>query len=262
MTLDTLQQAIENHLKDEPGIYSVELVLPDSGEVISYNHRSLPSASLIKVFIMAEAFRRRDAGELDLSQTAAVTPEVQVGGAGPLEHAAIGSRLSLLELIELMITESDNTATNILIDLLGMASVNRLVKRFGCPDTLLARRMMDFTARAAGIDNFTSPADMNCLLGRILARQCISPDSDAAMLAILLRQTDKCKLPLYLPSDIGVANKTGELDGVEHDAGIILSQPPYILTIMTDGLPDEERGRQTIASLSRVVYDFLQTNKS
>ena len=83
------------------------------------------------------------------------------------------------------------------------------------------------------------------------------PASDQAMVEILLRQTDKCKLPLLLPSNTVIAHKTGELDGIEHDAGIIFGQPPYILTIMTAGLPDEEKGRQTIATLSRLVYDTI-----
>jgi beta-lactamase class A len=207
---------------------------------------------------MAEAFRRASIGCLDLSASAEVTPDVRVGGAGPLEHAAYGTSLELFELIKLMITESDNTATNILIKILGMDAVNNLAHTLGCHDTLLERHMMDFTARAAGRDNFTSPADMNILLSRLYAKDCIDPASDQTMLAILLRQTDKCKLPLLLPPGTVIAHKTGELDGIEHDSGIIYGKTPYILTIMTENLPDEEQGRQTIAELSRIVYDALQ----
>lgn len=259
-TLPLLQQQIEQYLQDKAGTFSLELILPDSGKKISYNSRVLPSASLIKVFIMAEAFRRAGSGHLALSDTAEVTPAVRVGGAGPLEHAAYGTSLTLLELIELMIIESDNTATNMLIQRLGMDAVNALADTFGCRHTFLGREMMDFSARAAGKDNFTTPADMNILLSRLYARQCIDPVSDQAMLAILMRQSDRCKLPLLLPQETAIANKTGELDGIEHDAGIVFARTPYILTIMTEHLPDEAAGRQAIAELSRLIYDALQAS--
>jgi beta-lactamase class A len=256
--LTSLWQKIEQHLAGASGTFSIELVLPDSGMALQYNPTVLPSASLIKVFIMAEAFRRASSGSLNLFDSAAVTPNVQVGGAGPLEYAECGASFKLLELIELMIIESDNTATNILIQILGMDSVNKLARTLGCRNTLLKRQMMDFSARAAGSDNFTSPTDMNSLLSRLYANDCIEPASDQAMLAILLRQTDTCKLPLLLPPGTVIAHKTGELDGIEHDSGIIYGQTPYILTIMTENLPDEAQGRQTIAELSRIVYDALQ----
>lgn len=260
--LTQLEQQIIQQLETEPGTFSLELTLPDSGEAVSVNPLRLSSASLIKVFIMAEAFRRSACGSLDLNQTAEVTPLVQVGGAGPLEYADLGTRVILTELIELMIVESDNTATNMLIDLLGTDAINILIQRLGCRDTLLGRRMMDFTARSAGCDNFTTARDMNRFFCKLYHHRCIDPASDEAMLAILCRQTDKCKLPVYLPSGTIIAHKTGELDGVEHDSGIIFAQPHYILTIMTDKLPDEAKGRDTIAKLSLLVYQHICQSKS
>ena len=253
-----LKQQIELHIQKAAGIYSLELIIPNTSQTIRINPARLPSASLIKVFIMAEAFRRSHIGSLDLNFLVAVTPDVRVGGAGPLEHAPFGTRLPLQELIELMITESDNTATNMLIQLLGMDAINTLARRLGCGDTFLGRKMMDFAARDAGKDNFTSPTDMNILFSRLYAKSCIDPVSDQIMLDILLRQTDKCKLPLLLQKNTLIAHKTGELDGIEHDSGIVFAPVPYILTIMTEQLPDEAAGRQTIAELSRLIYDALQ----
>lgn len=252
-----LQQKIEQVLAGAGGIYSLALTLPAPGLSLHRNPLQLPAASLIKVFIMAEAFRQAADGSIDLAATAAVTPDTRVGGAGPLEFAEYGTRLSLRQLIELMITESDNTAANMLIKLLGLNAVNSLAQALGCRDTRLSRLMMDFSARDAGRENLTSPADMNILLSRLYAQQCIDPASDRTMLAVLSRQTDKCKLPLLLPPATAIAHKTGELEGIEHDSGIIYAETPYILTIMTEKLPDEEQGRRTIAGLSRLVYDEL-----
>lgn len=255
--LQKLQRSIEDKLQNTPGVYSLELRLPNSEYSIGCNLRKLPSASLIKVFIMAEAFRQAASGQIDLSGSAIVTADVRVGGAGPLEFADFGTVVQLKTLIELMIVESDNTATNILINILGKDSINTFVANLNCHDTFLGRNMMDFAARAAGLDNYTSPADMNVLLQRIYGRQCLDPASDQAMLDILLGQADKCKFPLLLPNNTLIAHKTGELDGTEHDSGIFLTNPPYILTVMSTDLPDEAQGRNTIAELSRMVYDAL-----
>lgn len=257
--LHKLQTAIENRLQKTPGIYSLSLQMTNYEHFIHVNPRRLPSASLIKVFIMAEAFRQATSGQIDLSESAQVTADVRVGGAGPLEFADLGLAVKLIKLIELMIVESDNTATNILINILGKDSINKYAHSLGCFNTSLERSMMDFAAREAGVDNYTSPADMNVLLRRIYSKSCIDPASDYHMLKILLGQTDKCKFPLLLPQNIPIAHKTGELDGIEHDSGIFLTDPPYILTIMTCDLPSEEQGRNTIAELSRMIYDAVVT---
>ena len=257
--LRELQSAIEIKLKSTPGIFSISLQLANHEHSIHINPCRLPSASLIKVFIMAEAFRQASSGRINPSESALITADVQVGGAGPLEFANQGLAVKLNELIELMIVESDNTATNILIKILGKDSINKFAHSQGCYDTFLGRKMMDFSAREAGIDNFTSPADMNVLLQRIYANHCLGPDSDRIMLKILQGQTDKSKFPLLLPQNVPLAHKTGELDGIEHDSGIFLTNPPYILTIMTCDLPNEEQGRKTIAELSRMIYDAVVT---
>lgn len=257
MKQDLLHQRIERHVRRAAGTFSIALSVPNDSCVFIYNSIQLPSASLIKVFIMAEAFRQANSGSLDLSQSVAVTADVQVGGAGPLEHACLGTKYSLLELIKLMIVESDNTATNILIKILGMDSVNTFAHNLGCFQTSLGRLMMDFSARAKGMENYTSPTDMNIILNRLYAGNCINQACDQVMIDILLGQTDKCKLPLFLPSGISIAHKTGELDGIEHDSGIVFCKNPYILTIMTANLPEEELGRKMIAELSLIIFETL-----
>jgi beta-lactamase class A len=157
-----------------------------------------------------------------------------------------------------MITESDNIATNLLLDRIGMDSVNHRIQRLGFTDTVLRRRMMDFGAAASGRENLTSVMDIACLLDRIHRTCCINKSADSAMSRILARQTDRCKIPLLLPPGIVCQHKTGELPGAEHDAGIIFSPSgPYVLSVMSDGLTDPERGRRIVATLSRNVYDWF-----
>ncbi len=246
----------------EPGIYSAAAIELPAGRRWLLNPQRLRSASLIKIFILAEAFRRIDRGELDPDAAVAIPAEAIVGGAGQLEFAAPGTVRTWRQLLEVMIVESDNTATNMLIDRLGMESVNALAAALGCRDTVLRRKMMDFAAAAAGRENYTTPADVAAVLAMLYRHGCVSPAADEAMVAILFRQEDRCKLPLLLPAPARVACKSGDLEGAEHDAGIVYGEEcDYVLAVMSDGLPDEERGRGVIARLSRTVYDWLHSNK-
>ena len=180
-----------------------------------------------------------------------------VAGSGILQELPVGTHRTVSELIELMITESDNIATNLLIDLLGVETINARIHSLGCSETILRRRMMDFAAAEAGRDNLTSARDVIRLLTRLYNANCVGAEADATMCSILERQTDRCKIPLLLPSDTICQHKTGELPGAEHDAGIVrTSKGTYLIAIMSDDLPDPEHGRQVIAQLSRIIYDW------
>jgi beta-lactamase class A len=258
---DDLTAAMAAAVAGEPGIYSAAAIEPASGRRWLLNPQVLRSASLIKIFILAEAFRRIVRGELDPEEAVAIPAAEIVGGAGALEFAAPGTVRTWRQLLEAMIVESDNTATNMVIGRLGMASVNAMAAALGCTATALNRKMMDFAAAAAGQENYTTPAEVAAVLAKLYRGECVSPAADAAMVAILHRQEDRCKLPLLLPAAARVACKSGELERAEHDAGIVYGERcDYVLAVMSDELPDEGRGRGVIARLSRTVYDWFHNN--
>ena len=247
---------VESCLQNEPGVYAVAIIDLRTGEEFLYNSCSMRSASLIKVFIMAEVFAQIKSGFLSPAKTVRLHDNDRVGGAGSLQHLPAGTSRSVMELTEIMITESDNIATNLLIELLGEAAINDRIDKLGTSHTALRRRMMDFAAAAAGHENITSVADIARMLQKIYRGHCIDESADQAMREILGRQTDRCKIPLQLPPDVICQHKTGELPGAEHDAGIIhTSSGSYILSVMSDSLPDSERACLTIARLSRIIYD-------
>ena len=253
---DRLAHLIANLLKEEPGQYSLAIQDLAGNEVWPFRPARLRAASLIKIFIMIEAFRQAELGRLKLCDWTAVTDDVRVGGAGPLSDFPSGVKITWLEVIELMITESDNAATNLLIKALGMEAVNAQIARLGCKDTVLSRKMMDFASAEAGRENYTTPSEVTAVLAKIYRRDCLGSEMDEAMLDILKNQQDKVKLPLLLPPGTVVAHKTGELDKAEHDAGIIFTPAgDYVLSIMSDNLPDNLRGQEVIARLSRLIYD-------
>ena len=253
----TLLDGIESVVKKEPGIFSVAVIDLRTGQELLFNSRPLRSASLIKLFIMAEVFARFRTCELSPNQTLCFLESDRVDG-GLLQDMPSGTFHSIRDLTEIMITESDNIATNLLLRLLGEEAINQRAGALGASDTVLRRRMMDFAAAASGRENLTSVADVCRLLQKLYRGECVDPQADQSMLEILGRQTDRCKIPFHLPPGTLCQNKTGELPGAEHDAGIIHGPAgPYALAVMSDGLPAPEQGCQAVAKLSRVVYDLF-----
>ena len=259
---DAVAQKVCRVIAKEQGYFAIAVIDLASGQ--KWSHGSIPmrSASLIKLFIMAEAFAQIHAGQLNPADRLAFSESDRVGGAGLLQELPAGTSRTLLELIELMITESDNIATNLLIERLGMAQINARIQTLGYQDSVLRRRMMDFAAAAAGQENLTSVTDVAKVLTALHQGLCVDSASDLQMCSILERQTDRCKIPLLLPPDTVCRHKTGELPGAEHDAGIVLAaECNYVVSIMSDNLPDQTCGCQAIAQISRTVYDCMNAKQ-
>ena len=252
-----LSTRIVKVLEKETGIFAVALKDPRTGFHWSLNACPMRSASLIKLFIMVEAFEQMKTAQLLSDTVLSFTESDRVAGSGLLQELPAGTSRTVWELVELMITESDNIATNLLIDRLSMSAINARIRSLGCTDTVLRRRMMDFAAAAAGRENTTSVTDVVHVLSLLHDARCVNPEADSAMRAILGRQTDRCKIPFLLPAVTVCQNKTGELPGAEHDAGIVLTpQGSYILAIMSDALADSEQGCRAVALISRSIYDW------
>ena len=258
MKIHALTTRITAITENEPGIFAVAASNPLSGQEHCIDTRPMRSASLIKLFIMAEAFARITDGDIDAAEVVAFREADRVGGAGILQWLPAGTCRTLIELVELMITESDNIATNLLIDRLGAGAINARIHKMNCHSTCLRRHMMDFAAAAEGRENMTSATDTAKALVQIFQTRRINSAAGQSMPEILGRQTDRCKIPLLLPEGTVCQHKTGELPGAEHDAGIVYSPAgPYVVAIMSDNLADPERGRQVVAQLSKEVYEHF-----
>lgn len=254
-----LQTRLEAILAQSTGRFGLVIVKASTQETIAINPDAVfPSASMIKVPIMLEVMRRAASGNLSLDTLIPVTREVKVDG-GILQELRTGLPLTVRELVTLMIIVSDNTATNMLIELIGMEAVNDTMKHFGANSTLLRRKMMDFAAAKNGRENLTTAADM-ALLFEGLAKNSLgfATDYNKLMLDILKRQQIEDKLRFYLPAGIELAHKTGTLPGAEHDGGILyLPGGPYIISIFTDQLSSNQQGLRLVAKLGKCIYDYL-----
>ncbi|MDX8290954.1 serine hydrolase [Metabacillus indicus] len=221
------------------------------------------SASLIKLPILLTAFRLAEKGNLDLNEKVKLRDVEKTGGAGVLQALSEDAVLSVQDLLTLMITVSDNAATNWVIEKIGMPKINETIEGLGLFITKLNRKMMDLDAIQSGIDNFTSPADMVRCLQAINEGDFISEDSRLKILDILQKQQFTDKLPYSMDKDLIYAgNKTGELPGIEHDCAIIKYRDTTVYAaVMIDQLEQKEWGRKTISEVGKLIYEKLLDGK-
>ena len=216
------------------------------------------SASMIKLLILTELMKKISEDKFSLSDTIMMANFMKTGGDGVLKELNAGHHFTLKELATLMIIVSDNQATNILIDFLGMENINLLGKELRLKETFLGRKMMDAEARKKGYDNYTCADDISLLLKLIYQEKLINKEASQLMLDILLRQQQGERLQRYLPSDIKIAHKCGDLDNLENDGGIIwIGDKAYILAVLTNGMPNFQC-KQTIGKISKFVYDKME----
>jgi beta-lactamase class A len=219
------------------------------------------AASLIKLPIMLEAFREVDEGRLKLGDRFTIGPHDKVGGAGVIQFFDEGISFTLKDLLTLMITVSDNTATNKVIGLVGVEQVNKFCRDQGLAQTYLERKMMDWEAAAAGKENKTSAQDITACLKVIDDSSVFSRKSRETMRLILSGQRLLDKLPFYMDREkVKVANKTGELPGVEHDCGIIIyGSRKLTVAVLVDDMRDNALGKKAVQNIGRLLGENAVT---
>lgn len=229
-----------------------------TGESWSYQEESIiRSASLIKVFIMAEAVRRVRKGTLALDSEINVDDD-DIVSFSVLEFMKPRA-YQLEELLRLMIVYSDNTATNVLIDELGMDSINECIKTMGFEKTVLQRKMMDFEAASSGRENYTSPKEMADFMQRLYDGELIGGVSDEFMLDVMKGQADETMMRDYLPDEIPIARKSGELDCLDHDIAVVFgTYTDYIYCFFVWNAESNNEARAALARTSKIVFDFFE----
>ncbi len=221
------------------------------GEAVTHNaDMPLIAASVIKIPIMIEAFRRFENGELDRNAIHVLREEEKKPSCGALNRMHAGLEVTMRDLVDLMIVLSDNTATNIMIDYLGIDAVNATLRAHGAMTTTLCRKLFDTSGIKAGLRNTITAADIGMLLEKMARGELVSPEADAEMIDILLNQKLNGKFPFFLkPRGIKSAHKTGEDDGTTHDAGVIYTEKPFVLCMFSNetNVPEFERVMQDAA---------------
>ena len=215
---------------------------------------SMPAASTIKIPVMVEVFHQLETGRFDLQKRVVLRTSDKDWGSGDLCDAPAGTSYPVSELLEKMIDISDNTATNMLIRLVGRHNINHSMTNLGLARTRL-RDDIRTTGWSVRLELRTSPSDLVRLLTLMAQRRLIDEWSSNEMISILEQDQYNTLIPEPLPDDVPIAHKTGSFFDTLNDAGIVYtSDAPYVIAVMTTALPSQDRGRTFIHSISRLAY--------
>ena len=230
--------------------------------VFFYNEKDkFHAASIIKVPILIELFRHCEKNCLSLDKTLILQANNIVDGAGVLQELHTGLKLTLNDLARLTIVVSDNTASNMLIDLLGFEAINNFIESVGLTGTRLNKTFMT-PLKSPEMYNYTNAADMLTLLENLYKGKLLSKKFTNEVLSIMSRQQYREKIPKYLPENLTISNKTGEVSGVRHDIAIISDKNlAYGIAVLTSELKNEYIGDEFIAKVSLEVYKVLSNKK-
>jgi beta-lactamase class A len=239
------------------GIYVKDL---ETGKTWDYNSgRQFPSASLIKVPIMAAVFEKIKAGELSLDTQIRLTRPARVGGSGSLKWVREGTSLSVMEIIYKMITESDNTATKMLTDAVGMDYLSSAFRGLGLEQTNITPEGMSLSSRAVRRENYTTPREMGSLLERIYAGELVSREASEFMLDVLKHTKSRSRLRKGLPLGWEIGHKTGLLRRNCHDVGIVFSpRGDFVIAVLTSEAPNYTVAKNFIAKVAKLTYQYYK----
>jgi beta-lactamase class A len=164
------------------------------------------------------------------------------------------TRLTLRDLATMMVAVSDNSATNVLIDRVGMDNVNALLDSLGLSRTRLRRKMMDLKAASEGRENISTPQEMMTLLENLYRGKVLNQAMTEDIFKVLSTHKDSW-IPRDLPEGVKIANKPGSLEGVRNDSGIVfVENRPYVISVMTTYLRNEREGEEAISEISLAAY--------
>lgn len=266
-----LADRLEPLIKAFDGEIGLKIKQLESGEEFTYQStKPMPTASLIKLPILVTAYQAIEDGKLSLDQPITLKKEDKVPGSGILTpHFSEGTRLTLYDAIELMIVYSDNTATNLVIDQIGLPTTTELMKSLGCETTVLnslvyRRDTSIFPERSKefGLGS-TCAEDMVSLLEKLQEGTLVGEGASKRMLAHLLACESKSRIPRLLPPSVQVAHKTGSVSDTRCDAGLIISKgPPIAICILTSELGDRSWSDDNptdlfCAEVAKIAYEYF-----
>jgi beta-lactamase class A len=252
--MDKLRARIEAADHGLDGVLGVAVKDLTSGATIAWRADEVfPQASSIKLAVLYELFRQAEEGRVDVQETTR-PPLPRTAGGGVLQ--VLGDRVTLTwrDLAVLMMGWSDNEATNLLIDRVGMDAVNRRLDALSLPRTRLQRKMMDLAAARAGRENVSTPSEMIRLVEAIYRGASLAPARAKDMLEVATVEKDS-PFRVPLPAGLRVADKPGSLEGVRCVTAVVdLPGRPYAAAIMTTYLRDDAEGEAAIRALSEAIY--------
>ena len=269
---EELKNQINSELAKNKGVFALAYKNLLSGEEILINEKmNFHAASTMKTPVMIEAYKQAKAGKFSINDSLVVKNEFKsiVDGStyslNPKDdsetdlYKKAGKKVKIYDLLYLMIIQSSNLATNIMIDLVGAQNANQTMRDMGALDIQVLRGVEDTKAFRAGLNNTTTAYDQMLIFSKMAEGLIVDKTSSDAMINILLDQKFNDKIPAKLPKNVKVAHKTGWITGVNHDAGIVILPDgrKYVLVLLSKELEDDKAAVKSMAKVSKMIYDYF-----
>ena len=232
------------------------------GELFSRNGgRRFRAASTIKVPIMIEAYRQIERRALSLDDQYSLRDEDRIPGSGVLGHLHAGLDLTLDDILYLMIAVSDNTATNLVIDRVGLDAVNATMQSLGMTNSILGRRILGHLPKEGDPENWATPSDFALAIQAIVAGDAAEPESCARMLETLQQQGEIRRISRFLPDGAGITwgTKPGDLPRVVNDIGFVTTDRGTLsIAVFCENLPNLDDAERTIGEIARAALSLTR----
>lgn len=272
----TLEDRIRALVKAHKGKVTVAVKNLKTGEVFFLDaEEAMATASLIKFMVMIEVYQQVAEGKIKLSDMVTLKEKDKVPGSGILTyHFSEGASFALRDAVRLMIVYSDNTATNLVLDKIGIEATAKRMKEWGFPSTKINAKV--FLGSTTSIDKeatkkfglgSTTAKETVLLLEKLHEGKLVSPEACKEMIGHLKKCEDKTKLKRLLPKGTEVAHKTGTVSDVKTDAGIIYAPSgPLAVCVLTWGnadkrFVDDNEANILIGRIAREAFDYFEGKK-
>lgn len=260
--LDVTIQQVNHDLDGTIGVAIMDLT---DGRTLFLNPDAVfTQASSIKVTVLAELYRQQQQSEQGQAGNAKFSDLYTMSTGDLVADSAIMAgltpgvtRVTNRDLATFMIAVSDNSATNVLIDRVGMPNVNAMLDSLGLIHTRLQRKMMDVKAAQAGRENLSTPRDMMTFFAELYEGKVLNKTLTDDYFKVLGTHKES-DIPRFIPDDVVIANKPGELAGVRNDIGIVfVPNRPFVIVVMTAYLKHERDGNDAIARVAGAAYEYF-----
>jgi beta-lactamase class A len=256
--LEEARQEIEDYADDHEGTAGVYVQDVKGGFGYGVNpDEAFFGASVMKIPLLVAVFRKIDEGEISLEDSVEIEAGDWAGGAGWLQWEEPGTSHLVQDYLWMMMTQSDNVATNAMLRLVGGPEyVNEVARDLGATDTFLYQQVTSERAAVLELDNATTPRDMATIMGKISTGTAASTESCQEMIEIMSQNYLQSSIKDGLPEDVEAAKKGGWLYKVYDEAGLVWNEDrPYVIAIFSKhGSEDVEDGKALLRGISKAAY--------
>ncbi|WP_297636986.1 serine hydrolase [uncultured Clostridium sp.] len=253
---------IKKYLESRIGTYSFYFEDLSSGFTYGYNENvQMISAGCMKLPIAVSLIKAVERGTVTFLDKIKIDVSDKVYGTGII-HEFNSRDYTIFELLVAMLIQSDNTAANKIIDIVGMDVINEDIKEMGLKNTVLNRKTAD-ERNEVDTENYTSSKDLGLIWKHLYNKTFLDEKNSIMLIDILRRQQIRNKLALYIPDDLKyeISSKTGDKKGVENDTALIrLSKGEFVFTVLSQDIPNSVYGTVTLAKCGKMAWDSIMNN--